>query len=96
MAVSVRMEPLLEKELELAAKRQGITKSQFIITALEKALGRKDPYKLLMQIKAEAANDLDQSGDSQEGAYQGDLGDAEAMRTFMREKLRKKHGIGPA
>ena len=26
MAVSVRMDPLLEKELELAARRQGITK----------------------------------------------------------------------
>ncbi|MGD9550944.1 MAG: toxin-antitoxin system HicB family antitoxin [Burkholderiaceae bacterium] len=35
MAVSVRMDPLLEKELALAAKRQGITKSQFIIEAVE-------------------------------------------------------------
>lgn len=53
MAVSVRLEPLLEKELELAAKRQGVTKSQFIISALEKALGRKDPYQLLLKIQAE-------------------------------------------
>ena len=32
MAVSVRMDPLLEKQLELAAQRKGVTKSQFIIT----------------------------------------------------------------
>ena len=46
MAVSVRMDPLMEKELELAARRQGITKSQFIIAAVERALGRKDPTTL--------------------------------------------------
>ena len=40
MAVSVRMSPLLEKELELAAQRKGVTKSQFIIEAVERALGR--------------------------------------------------------
>ena len=39
MAVSVRMDPLLEKELEQAARRQGVSKSQFIITAVERALG---------------------------------------------------------
>ena len=37
MAVSVRMNPLLEKELELAASRLGVTKSQFIIAAVERA-----------------------------------------------------------
>jgi|LauGreDrversion4_2_1035121.scaffolds.fasta_scaffold994969_2 hypothetical protein len=49
MAVSVRMEPLLEKELEAAAKRQGITKSQFIIAAVERALGKRDPVRLYEQ-----------------------------------------------
>lgn len=53
MAVSVRLEPLLEKELDLAVKRLGVTKSQFIIASLEKALGRKDPYELLLKVKAE-------------------------------------------
>ena len=43
MAVSVRMNALLEKELEQAAQRKGITKSQFIIDAVESALGRKTP-----------------------------------------------------
>jgi predicted DNA-binding protein len=53
MAVSVRMDPGLEHELESAAKRQGITKSQFIVDAVERALGRKDPYRLLMDIHRE-------------------------------------------
>lgn len=53
MAVSVRLEPLLEKELELAAKRLGVTKSQFIVSALEKALGRQNPYELLLKVQAE-------------------------------------------
>lgn len=50
MAVSVRMDPLMEKELELAAKRRGVTKSQFIIEAVERALGRKDPATLYQQV----------------------------------------------
>lgn len=52
MAVSVRMEPLLEKELELAAKRRGVTKSQFIIEAVQRALGQRNPgaiYNLVME-----------------------------------------------
>ncbi|KQP49317.1 hypothetical protein ASF44_01515 [Pseudorhodoferax sp. Leaf274] len=49
------MDPLMEKELELAAKRQGITKSQFIIDAVERALGRRDPLALLHQVKEEFA-----------------------------------------
>ena len=55
MAVSVRLDPLMEKELEISAKQQGITKSQFIIAAIERALGRKDPYKLMLAAKAEFA-----------------------------------------
>ena len=55
MAVSVRMDPLLEKELELAAKRQGITKSQFIVEAVERALGRKDPATLYHKVMDQAA-----------------------------------------
>ncbi len=55
MTVSVRMNPLLENELELAAKRQGVSKSQFIVDAVERALGRKDPYQLLQQVREEFA-----------------------------------------
>ena len=53
MTVSVRMDPLLEKELELAAKSRGMSKSQFIIEAVQKSLGRKNPYDLMMALKAE-------------------------------------------
>lgn len=55
MAVSVRMDPLLEKELEQAARRLGQTKSQFIIDAVERALGRKDPAQLYHRVMEEAA-----------------------------------------
>ena len=55
MAVSVRMDPVLERELEAAARRQGLTKSQFIVDAVERALGRKNPYDLLLQAQEEVA-----------------------------------------
>ena len=48
MTLSVRMDHMLERELEQAAQRAGITKSQFIIDAVEKALGRKDPFGSLL------------------------------------------------
>jgi RHH-type rel operon transcriptional repressor/antitoxin RelB len=53
MAVSVRMDPLLERQLEQAARRQGLTQSQFIVNAVERALDRKNPYELLMALKAQ-------------------------------------------
>ena len=96
MAVSVRLEPLLEKELDLAAKRLGVTKSQFIISALEKALGRKNPYELLLKVKAETAHTLPPGASADEGDFKGDLSDADERRAFIREKLQKKHGIGAA
>ena len=43
MTISVRMDPLLEREPELVAKRKGVTKSQFVIEAVEwthRAAGR--------------------------------------------------------
>ncbi len=49
------MDPLLERELETAARRLGKTKSQFIIDAVERALGRKDPALLYRKVMEEAA-----------------------------------------
>ena len=49
MTVSVRMDTVLEREIEQAAQRAGVTKSQFIIDAVEKALGRKDAYSTLLE-----------------------------------------------
>jgi len=64
MAVSVRLEPLLEKELELTAKRLCVTKSQFIVSALERALGRKNPYDLLQKVNAEVRETLPENSES--------------------------------
>jgi RHH-type rel operon transcriptional repressor/antitoxin RelB len=50
MADSVRMDPLLERQLEQAAKRQGVTKWQFIVHAVERALGRKNPYERMLAL----------------------------------------------
>lgn len=55
MTLSVRMDPLLEKELEQAARRRGITKSQFIIEAIERALGRNNPGELYLKVMQEMA-----------------------------------------
>ena len=92
MAMSVRLEPLLEKELELAAKRLGVTKSQFIVCALEKAVGRKNPYDSLVQVRTEMAADT--ASQSDDASFKGDLSDPDATRTYIRDKLQKKHGLG--
>jgi RHH-type rel operon transcriptional repressor/antitoxin RelB len=94
MAVSVRLDPLLEKNLELSAKRQGLTKTQFIVAALERALGHKDPYQLLLQVKGEAA--LQPQTAQWQEAYggEGDVRyDTEQSRQTMIAKLRAKHGL---
>lgn len=95
MAISVRIDPILEKELELAAKRQGVTKSQFVIDAVQRALGRKNPYALLLQVQAEEARGV--YGKTAEGAagFKG-LYDGDKARAFIVRKLEKKHGVrGP-
>lgn len=94
MAVSVRMDPLLERELELAAKRQGLTKSQFIINAVERALGRKDPYALYQQVMREMSEDPGSTELTQAfaGEHQEPY-DTEQSRTALIAKLRAKHGI---
>jgi RHH-type rel operon transcriptional repressor/antitoxin RelB len=89
------MDPLLERELELAAKRLGVTKSQFIISAVQRALGRKNPYELMLKLQAEEASGVYQTADeapeSREIPYETD-----ASREFILRKLRAKHGVGGA
>ena len=94
MALSVRMDPLLKKELELAAQCRGITKSQFVIEAVERALGRKNAYELMVKLQAEEKQATYQS----RGAFKGmeQSYDADSAREFIRNKLRKKHGVGSA
>ena len=94
MAVSVRMDPLLEGELEQAAQRQGITKSQFIIAAVERALGRKNPYDLMVALKAEEPRVNYGTGKPR---TTGDRPyDTSAAKDAVRRKLKTKHGAGSA
>jgi RHH-type rel operon transcriptional repressor/antitoxin RelB len=89
------MDPLLEKQLELAAQRQGITKSQFIIDAVERALGGKNPYVLMLQAKAEMAQDSRSAGLAQAFvAEHTQPYDTERSRADLIAKLRAKHDIG--
>ncbi len=100
MAVSVRMDPLLERELELAAKRKGITKSQFIVEAVQRALGHRNPYALMQAIKAEeeARAYGPAASASERAAAQAFEGeelpyDTEASRAALVKRLQKKHGL---
>lgn len=100
MAVSVRMDPLLEKQLAQAAQRQGVTKSQFIINAVERALGRKNPYELMLALKAEeeqraygpdavpADRMTAQAFEGYEQPY-----DTDGSRAQLLDKLKAKHGV---
>jgi len=89
------MDPLLERELEAAAKRLGKTKSQFIIDAVERSLGRKNPYSLMQTLIAEeeagAYGPLPRSTDLRELPY-----DTDASKQALSAKLRAKHGVGRA
>ena len=51
MALSVRLDPLLESRLEQEARRLGVTKSEFVKDALERILGAKNPYDLLQDVR---------------------------------------------
>ena len=51
MAVSVRLDPLIEAKLSQQAALLGVTKSDFIKDALERVLGLKNPATLLKQVR---------------------------------------------
>ncbi len=91
MAVSVRMDPLLEKQLEQAAKRQGVTKSQFIVDAVQRALGGKNPYELMLALKAEEARPHYQAQATSFANVEQPY-DTDASRALIVKKLRAKHG----
>ena len=103
MAISVRMDPLLEKELALTAKRKGVTKSQFIIDAVERALGRKDPYALMQKLVAEEQHRAygPDATAQEKGVAQAFEGheqpyETEASRDQLLGYLKRKHGIDGA
>ncbi len=98
MAVSVRMNPLLEKELELAAKRRGITKSQFIIEAVERSLGRRDPYQLMVALQAEEARGVYAiaADANASGEFSYPVDGADSARAAIVRELKAKRGGGGA
>jgi hypothetical protein len=49
MLYSVQLEPLLETELEQAARRLGVSQSQFIVSAVEQALAQAKEDGLPME-----------------------------------------------
>ncbi len=94
MTISVRMNPLLERELALAAKRQGVTKSQFVIDAVERSLGRKHSFELMQRLTAEedaGGGALAKAFKGQERPYETDN-----SRARLVAKLVEKHGVSRA
>ena len=94
MTISVRMDPVLEQALSLAAKRLGVTKSQFIIDSVERALGRKNPFELMQRLQVEEAQAVyavDQAFKGEEQPY-----DTDASRQRLIDQLKSKHDAGSA
>jgi predicted DNA-binding protein len=94
MTVSVRMNPLLENELEQAAKRQGVSKSQFVIDAVERALGRRNTYELMMTFKAEEPRGVYAVTDGVQSIEQPYS--TESAKDIIQAKLKAKHGSSSA
>lgn len=81
MALSVRLDPILESRLDQEAKRLGITKSEFVKDALERVLGLKNPYELLQQVRDAAAYRV-----CEPATY-----DSEVVSAKVKDRLRAKH-----
>ena len=52
MAVSVRLDPVIEAKLTQQARLLGITKSDFIKDAIERVLGVRNPAALLREVRS--------------------------------------------
>jgi RHH-type rel operon transcriptional repressor/antitoxin RelB len=76
MALSVRLEPAIEKRIEQEAQRLGISKSDFVKDALERVLGLKNPAELLRQVRT--------------GTPVGATDTSEEVSQKVRKKLREK------
>ncbi|MDP2795516.1 MAG: ribbon-helix-helix protein, CopG family [Sulfurisoma sp.] len=80
MALSVRLDPLLEGRVEQEARRLGITKSEFVKDALERVLGLKSPAAIYRQvIDQEAYRVMEPTTDLSENA-------GERVKALLREK----------
>ncbi|MBF0109749.1 MAG: ribbon-helix-helix protein, CopG family [Magnetococcales bacterium] len=77
MAMSVRLDPVLEERVNQEAKRLGMTKSAFVKDTLERALGYKNPSELLDEICS--------------GAPMGDPHASENVSEKVKARLRAKY-----
>lgn len=51
MTLSVRLNPAIEAQLEQQARKLGMTKSEFVKDAIERALGLQSPAELLKAVR---------------------------------------------
>ena len=54
MALSIQIDPILEAQIVQEAKRLGMSEADFVKDILERALGFKNPYQLLQQVRSGA------------------------------------------
>jgi hypothetical protein len=96
VTISLRVDELLEKQISLAARSQGITRTQFLINAAEMALGNRQPYGLMQTLKAqEAQPSYDVTPGTPVAPVVPDAPyDTEAARKAITDKLKAKHGVG--
>lgn len=87
VTVSLRIDDLLEKRISLAARAQGVTRTQFLINAAELALGERQPYSLMQALKAQQEQAPYEA--TPEAPY-----DTDAARAALIDKLKAKHGVG--
>ncbi len=76
MPMSVRLDPALEARVDQEARRLGLTKSQFVKDTLQRALGLKNPARLLKAVRS--------------GSPMGDPGASQNVSARMKAKLRAK------
>ncbi len=95
MVMSVRMDPLLERELEMAAQRKKITKSQFVIDAVQLALGHKKPYGLMLKLQAEEDARTPMAVKKAFAGYEQPYDTLESRKALLK-KLKAKNGVGSA
>lgn len=51
MTFTVRLDPNLERRVDLEARRLGITRTEFVRDAIERVLGLKNPVHLLDAVR---------------------------------------------
>ena len=77
MAVSVRLDPVIEAKLTQQANLLGVTKSAFIKDAIERVLGMKNPATLLREVRS--------------GGKLGRRDASAKVSRLMKTKLRAQH-----